>query len=347
MDRGDAGAMTERTRVALTIAGSNSGAGAGVQADIRTFAALGVYGASVITAVTAQNTRGVRAVHAMPPEIVRAQIAAVLDDFDVAAIKIGMLADAGVVGAVAAALSPPSPRSGEGVAEGDGWGVESRTHEAQNRANVRASRRASAERPTPHPSASPPPSPAKLEKGSASRRAFIVFDPVLAASSGDALAATGLIEAVRAHLLPLVDCLTPNLAEAAALLARDQARTEVEMIEQGHALLALGPGAVLMKGGHLPGDEAIDLLVTAAGLHRFAAPKVASANTHGTGCTLSSAIAAYRVRGLPLVEAVAAAKAFVREAIERGASLALGAGPGPVLQAPLVALAPTSGDETR
>ncbi len=277
MDRGDAAQVTPeaiaRTPIALTIAGSDSGGGAGIQADLRTFAALGVYGASAITALTAQNTLGVRAIHIVPPDIVRAEIDAVLEDFDVAAIKIGMLASAAIAEAVAGALA-----------------------------------------------------------GSA----FVVYDPVLAASSGDALAGTGLIEAVRAKLLRRIDCLTPNLPEAAELLGGAEATSEADMIEQGQALRALGPRAVLMKGGHLDGPDAVDLLITAEGVRRFVAPRIASANTHGTGCTLSSAIAAYIVNGAPLAEAVAAAKAFVREAIERGAKATLGAGPGPLLQAPLL-----------
>jgi len=286
MDRRDAARVTARSPIALTIAGSDSGAGAGVQADLRTFAALGVYGACAITALTAQNTLGVRAVHAAPAEIVRAQIDAVLDDFDVAAIKIGMLANAEIVEAVAAGL--PSPLSGEG-------------------------------------------------------RPFIVYDPVLAASSGDGLAGPGFAEAVRARLLPLVDCLTPNLSEAAALLDAAFARSEAEMVEQGTALLALGPRAVVMKGGHLEGDVAADILVAAGGFDRFAAPKIASPNTHGTGCTLSSAIAAFIVLGSPLQEAVPAAKAFVMGAIERGRSARLGAGAGPLMQLPLIASAPQGG----
>ncbi len=201
MDRGDAAQVTPeaiaRTPIALTIAGSDSGGGAGIQADLRTFAALGVYGASAITALTAQNTLGVRAIHIVPPDIVRAEIDAVLEDFDVAAIKIGMLASAAIAEAVAGALA-----------------------------------------------------------GSA----FVVYDPVLAASSGDALAGTGLIEAVRAKLLRRIDCLTPNLPEAAALLGGAEATSEADMIEQGQALRALGPRAVLMKGGHLDGPDAVDLL---------------------------------------------------------------------------------------
>ena len=147
---------------------------------------------------------------------------------------------------------------------------------------------------------------------------FIVYDPVMIASSGEALSEAGFVEAIRRELLPIVDCLTPNLAEAAALLGEPLARTEADMTRQGEALLKLGPRAALMKGGHLDGDEAVDLMVTREGVRRYAAPRVASRNLHGTGCTLSSAIAANVVLGMALPEAVAAAKAFVSEAIERG-----------------------------
>jgi hydroxymethylpyrimidine/phosphomethylpyrimidine kinase len=270
-----------RLQVALTIAGSDSGSGAGVQADLKTFAALGVHAATAITALTAQNTGGVRAIHLFSPEFVRAQIDAVLDDFEVAAIKIGMLGSAAIVEAVSARLGASSPR---GRREGRGQG------------------------------------------------AFVVYDPVMVASSGDALSGAGFVEAARERLLPRVDCLTPNLGEAAALLGAPLATNESGMAGQGRALLALGPRAVVMKGGHLPGEDAIDLLVTEDEILRFAAPKLASGNLHGSGCTLSSAIAAYVVLGRPLAEAVAAGKAFVRQAIERGRDLRLGGGTGPLVQ---------------
>jgi hydroxymethylpyrimidine/phosphomethylpyrimidine kinase len=157
----------------------------------------------------------------------------------------------------------------------------------------------------------------------------------MVASSGDALAGAGFIDAVKARLLPLVDCLTPNLAEAAALIGAPLAQDEAEMARQGAALLKLGPRAVLMKGGHLTGAEAVDLLVTAGAVRRFAAPRLSSRNLHGTGCTLSSAIAAHVVLGAFLPEAVAAAKEFVGNAIERGREPRFGAGAGPLLQFPL------------
>ena len=284
MDCGDAASVNQRLPVALTIAGSDSGGGAGIQADLKTFAALGVYGASVVTALTAQDTRGVRAIHFPPPGIVGAQIEAVLDDFAVAAIKIGMLGSAEIAGVAAERLSFLLARRARLAAEGG---------------------------------------------------ALIVYDPVMIASSGDALSGAGFVEAIGQELLPLVDCLTPNLAEAAALLGEPIALSEPDMARQGAALLKLGPRAVLMKGGHLEGKEAVDLLVTPEGVRRYAAPRLDLRNLHGTGCTLSSAIAANAVLGASLPEAVASAKAFVRQAIERGRDITLGAGPGPLVQARL------------
>ena len=299
MGGGDAAGVTARLPIALTIAGSDSGAGAGIQADIKTFAALGVYGASVVTALTAQSTRGVRAIHYPPPDIVGSQIDAVLEDFDVAAIKIGMLGTATTVEAVAERLSflssPPSP-----------------------------TRRGSKNLLPPAEGAP-----------KARNTAFILYDPVMAASSGDPLSGVGFVETVLANLLPLVDCLTPNLAEAAALLGEPVARSEAGMTRQGEALLKLGPGAVVMKGGHLAGQEAADLLVTKDAVVRFAAPRLRSRNLHGTGCTLSSAIVANIVLGAALPDAMASAKAFVRQAIERGEVIVLGSGAGPLIQTEL------------
>jgi hydroxymethylpyrimidine/phosphomethylpyrimidine kinase len=285
MDSGDAAGLNQRLPIALTIAGSDSGGGAGIQADLKTFAALGVYGASVVTALTAQNTRGVRRIHFPTPEMVADQIDMVLEDFDVAAIKIGMLGNAMIAKVVAERLSAELTRQ------------------------------------------------RRLMPDSAGE--FIVYDPVMTASSGDPLSGASFVETVGASLLPLVDCLTPNLAEAAALLGETIARSEADMARQGKALLKFGPRAVLMKGGHLDSDEAIDLLLTDNAVHRFAAPKLASKNLHGTGCTLSSAIAANFVLGASLPEAVSAAKAFVRQSIERGRDVTLGAGPGPLIQTEL------------
>ena len=266
--------MTGRTPVALTIAGSDSGGGAGIQADLKTFAALGVHGTSALTSLTAQNTLGVRAVHIVPAMIVTAQIDAVFEDFDVGAVKIGMLANLQIVEAVAGALRRYRPR-------------------------------------------------------------FVVLDPVMIASSGDPLIAPEALSAMTAQLFPLLDCLTPNLSEAAALLGRAVAGDEPAMIEQGRALLALGPRAVLMKGGHLESAEAVDILITPTGMRRYAGVRSPSRNLHGTGCTLSAAIAANIVNGKRLEEAVGEAKAFVARAIEAGRGLTLGSGPGPLWQGPL------------
>ena len=266
--------MTRQTPVVLTIAGSDSGAGAGIQADLRTFAALGVYGVSALTAVTAQNTREVRVVHDVPAAIVAAQIAAVFEDFNVAAVKIGMLPGSEIVEAVADALLGFSPRA-------------------------------------------------------------VVLDPVMIASSGAALIGPAAVTAMKSRLFPLVDCLTPNLSEAAALLGDEIAHDEAGMIAQGLALLELGPRAVLMKGGHLESADPVDILVTRAGIRRCPGARIASRNLHGTGCTLSAAIAAHIVLGCELVEAVASAKAFVARAIEAGRDVTLGSGPGPLLQSPL------------
>jgi hydroxymethylpyrimidine/phosphomethylpyrimidine kinase len=263
--------MTQRP-IAFSIAGSDSSAGAGVQTDLKTFSALGVYGATAITAITAQNSAGVRAIHMVPAPIVSAQIDAVFEDFDVAAVKIGMLGAPEIALAVAANLG--------------------------------------------------------------ARQAFVVYDPVLSSSSGGALARAGLMETAKARLLRHVDCLTPNLGEAAALLNAPVTVDEDGMRAQGAALLKFGARAVLMKGGHLEG-EAVDWLITPDGEHRFAAPRIESVHLHGTGCTLSSAIAAYITCGEPLVEAVRLAKIFVRDAIEAGRGGRLGQGAGPLIQMPL------------
>lgn len=258
------------TPIALTIAGSDSSGGAGIQADLKTFTVLGVYGASVLTALTAQSTRGVDAILPVPPEFVTQQIDAVAGDLKIAATKTGMLNDRATVLAVAAGV---------------------RLHAL-------------------HP---------------------LVVDPVMVATSGDMLLQPDAVEAVRHELLPLADVITPNLAEAARLLDRLQATGEEEMEAQARALLALGPKAVLIKGGHGEGSEALDILVTrdAAPL-RLALARVATPNTHGTGCTLSAAIAAYLACGAPLEEAVSAAKRYVHAALKAAAGAKIGTGAGPV-----------------
>ncbi|MCT8972484.1 bifunctional hydroxymethylpyrimidine kinase/phosphomethylpyrimidine kinase [Microbaculum marinisediminis] len=257
------------TAIAVTIAGSDSGGGAGIQADLKTFSALGVYGASVIAALTAQNTRGVTGIHDVPPEFVRAQIDAVFSDLAVDAVKIGMLSQPDTIRAVA-----------EGLA----------AHNVET----------------------------------------IVLDPVMVAQSGDVLLREEAIAVLRADLVPMALVVTPNLPEAARLLDCEEAATEDEMRDQGARLLGLGPKAVLMKGGHGTGAESVDLLVTAAGVTRLAAPRIATENTHGTGCTLSSAIAAGLARGLTLEHAVEGAKAYLTDALRAADRISIGHGHGPV-----------------
>lgn len=257
------------TAVALTIAGSDSSGGAGIQADLKTFAALGVYGASVITALTAQNTQGVWAIHDVPPNFVAAQLDAVCTDLAVGAVKIGMLSKAETIEAIAAGL---------------------------DRHNL----------------------------------AKVVLDPVMVATSGDRLLAPDAVDALRRLLVPRARVLTPNLPEAAALLAAPIAENENDMRRQAHALRALGARAVLLKGGHSGGEESVDLLVEEEGITRLAAPRIATRNTHGTGCTLSAAITAGLAKGLVLREAAHAAKAYLSAALAAADRLAIGQGRGPV-----------------
>jgi hydroxymethylpyrimidine/phosphomethylpyrimidine kinase len=257
------------TVIAVTIAGSDSGGGAGIQADLKTFSGLGVYGASVITAITAQNTRGVAAIHDVPAHMIAAQIDAVFSDLAVNAVKIGMLSAPVAIATVAAGL--------------DRW-----------------------------------------------RATHVVLDPVMIATSGDRLLAADAIDILKRELIPRALVVTPNLHEAAALLGEPLAQNEDEMRAQAQALLGIGAKAVLIKGGHAQSADATDLLVTPAAVVRFTAQKIDTANTHGTGCTLSSAIAAGLAKGLALAEAVADAKAYVTAAIEAADELDIGHGHGPV-----------------
>ncbi|MFU8882263.1 MAG: bifunctional hydroxymethylpyrimidine kinase/phosphomethylpyrimidine kinase [Rhodobacterales bacterium] len=254
--------------IALTIAGSDSGGGAGIQADIKSFSALGVYGASVITALTAQNTRAVTMVEPASPAMIAAQIAAVFDDLDIRAVKLGMLGGAEAIHTVADGLR--------------------------------------------------------------GRAVPVVLDPVMVAKSGDALLPDDAIASLIEALLPRADLLTPNLPEAARLLGCDAAQDVAGMQEQGHALLALGPRAVLMKGGHAAGDTCTDLLITANGTLRLTAPRRTTANTHGTGCTLSAAIAAGLAQGLDMDDAVRRAHGYLQGAIAAADLLHVGQGHGPV-----------------
>jgi hydroxymethylpyrimidine/phosphomethylpyrimidine kinase len=265
----DAAPGPAHTAVALTIAGSDSSGGAGIQADLKTFCAFGVYGASVITALTAQNTHGVQAVEAVSAGFVAAQLSSVLSDLDVRAVKTGMLADAQVAETVARALRavPLLP---------------------------------------------------------------VVMDPVMVATSGDVLLEPGAISALKGALAPLATLMTPNLEEAAVLLGTRRAGSEGEMRDQARALLGLGCRAVLVKGGHGVGVEAVDVLADASGFQTFARPRIDTVHTHGTGCTLSAAIAALLAQGATLADAVRRAKAFVWEALQAGSMLAIGGGRGPV-----------------
>lgn len=258
-------------RAVLSIAGSDSSGGAGIQADLKTFSALGVYGATAITAITAQNTVGVHAQLAIAPEMVQSQIVAVMEDIEPAVIKIGMLANAEVATAVADALSRYS---------------------------------------TP-----------------------IILDPVMVSSSGHRLLSVEAEEVVKRRLLPMATLITPNIPEMEALTSMPLTTLDEKLAAARH-LIALGARAVLLKGGHEDGDIKTDILYrnSAEGIitSHFSAPTIATRNIHGTGCTLSSAIAAYVARGLKLEEAVREAKSYVYEAIRAGADVTIGRGFGPV-----------------
>lgn len=255
--------------IALTIAGSDSSGGAGIQADLKTFSALGVYGASVITALTAQNTRGVDDIHLVPGEFVAAQLDAVLGDLDVRAIKIGMAGGADSVQAIAERLAPL-------------------------------------------------------------KDVPIVLDPVMVATSGDPLLEEQAEAILGDRLLPIADVITPNLLEAARLLDDAPATDGTEMADQARRLHARGCGAVLIKGGHGGGAEAVDILWDGKAHKRLATPRVQTHNTHGTGCTLASAIAAGLARGLMLEAACERAKAYLYEALASTDELEVGSGSGPV-----------------
>ena len=253
----------------LSIAGSDSGGGAGIQADLKTFAALGCFGMTAITALTAQNTCGVRAIHPVPPDMLRAQIDAVLEDIGADAVKVGMLHSPEIVRTVAQAID--------------------RHHLSR-----------------------------------------VVFDPVMVATSGAKLIDDPAIAVLVAELFPRATLITPNLDEAALLVGRPLVCAQ-DMAQAAAELLANGARAVLLKGGHLAGDVVMDLLLPAEGEPLWMqAPRIATANTHGTGCTLSSAIAAHLALGAPLIDAVQQARAFVRQALQAGASVKTGQGEGPL-----------------
>jgi hydroxymethylpyrimidine/phosphomethylpyrimidine kinase len=255
--------------IALTVAGSDPSGGAGIQADLKTFSALGVYGASVVTALTAQNTTGVTGVFAIPSAFIADQFCAVVSDISVAAIKTGMLGDTATVEIVARLLSevPGVP---------------------------------------------------------------VIVDPVMVATSGDVLLSPDAIDAVRQALIPKAALITPNIPEAAKLLDAREAQSEADMQSQAEALKKLGCGAVLLKGGHASTPDAVDVFFDGAISVLLRQPRIETRNTHGTGCTLSAAIAAYLALGKTLQEAVEAAKLFVWAALSSGAALTIGRGNGPI-----------------
>lgn len=258
------------TAIAVTIAGSDSGGGAGIQADLKAFSANGVFGASVLTALTAQNTLGVSAIHDVPPDFVRAQIDAVYSDLAVTATKIGMLSRVDTIEAVASGL---------------------KAHDTGP----------------------------------------VVLDPVMVAASGDPLLADSAVDTLISLLVPLADVITPNLHEAARMLEGAVAESEAEMHDQAERLLGLGAKTVLLKGGHGSGAQSADLFLNRDGNAVWLRDeRIRTDNTHGTGCTLSSALAAGLARGQALAEAVAGAKAYIQAAIAAADTLTIGRGHGPV-----------------
>jgi len=269
LDENAAGAATARYVRVLSIAGSDSGGGAGVQADLKTFGALGCYGMTAITALTAQNTQGVSGIHGVPPAFLKAQLQAVLDDIGVDAVKVGMLHAPEVVEVVA-------------------WAIDHY----------------------------------RLRK--------VVLDPVMVATSGDRLMAAETVQVLVQQLFPRATVITPNLDEAALLLGR--AIDGIDALDEAAtALLALGAPAVLLKGGHLPGNDVLDVLAQADGTRlRLPTSRIATPNGHGTGCTLSSAIACYLAQGLGLAQAVQQARGYILQAIGAGAHVRTGHGHGPL-----------------
>jgi len=257
------------TAIAVTIAGSDSSGGAGIQADLKTFSALGVYGASVITALTAQNTLGVTGIHDVPPAFVAAQIDAVFSDLVVQAVKIGMLSRPEVIETVAAGLD---------------------RHKISQ----------------------------------------VVLDPVMISASGHRLLVPEAVESLQAVLLRRALLITPNLPEAAALLHTEPATSNAQVRRQAERLMKFGPKAVLIKGGHGEGADSVDVLLDEEGFLELSAPRIATNNSHGTGCTLSSAITAGLAKGLGLRDAVKAAKAYLTSAIRHSNELHIGKGHGPV-----------------
>ena len=259
----------KNTPIAITIAGSDSGGGAGIQADLKSFSALGVYGGTVITALTAQNTTGVQGIHAVPTDFVAQQMDSVYDDLYVDATKIGMLAHSEIIETVASNLTAKGAKN-------------------------------------------------------------IVVDPVMVAESGDPLLETSAVDTLKSTLFPIAHCITPNLHEAAHILNKDIATTLDDMQSQAEQIIKLGCDAVLIKGGHFAGEDATDVLLTADGFEHFSAPRFQTKNTHGTGCSLSSAITAHLARGYDLQKSVNYSKTWLTNAIKNADALSIGHGYGPV-----------------
>ncbi|BCL70819.1 Hydroxymethylpyrimidine/phosphomethylpyrimidine kinase [Vibrio nigripulchritudo SFn27] len=256
--------------IVLTIAGSDSSGGAGIQADIKSISATGGYACSVITALTAQNTQGVSGIHSVPVEFVEQQLDSVFSDLNVIAVKVGMLNDAQIIKSVARRLRQYQPQ-------------------------------------------------------------YLVVDPVMVATSGDKLLEDSAVETLKQELIPLATLITPNLPEAAVLTGLDLPDNEDDMVAMTDALKATDALNILLKGGHLETDDSsTDLLITSQKISRFSAKRHASKNTHGTGCTLSSAIASYLAQGQPLEQAVSMAKNYITKAIAHADELEVGNGRGPV-----------------
>ncbi|MGR5146975.1 bifunctional hydroxymethylpyrimidine kinase/phosphomethylpyrimidine kinase [Photobacterium alginatilyticum] len=263
-------AIPSKTPITLTIAGSDSGGGAGIQADIKAISATGSYACSVITALTAQNTQGVSGILAVEPEFVEQQLDSIFTDLDVKAVKVGMLSDSNIIHVVAAKLRQYQPK-------------------------------------------------------------HLVVDPVMVATSGDLLLQQDAISSLKAELLPLADVITPNLPEAAALLGVAIPHSEQEMADMVDGLREIGAKSVLLKGGHLEQDtHSTDLHILSNDVVRISTPRIDTQNTHGTGCTLSSAIASFLAQGIELTAAVQNAKTYITKAISHADELEVGSGHGPV-----------------
>ena len=258
-----------KTPIALTIAGSDSGGGAGIQADLKAFSALGAYGCSVITALTAQNTQGVQGIYDVEPSFIKQQLDSIFSDLSVEAVKVGMLSQPGVIRTVAESISQ--------------YAVDQ-----------------------------------------------LVVDPVMVATSGDVLLQQEAIQTLIKELLPKASLVTPNLPEAAVLLGQDKPESPEQMMDMIEPLLELGAKAVLLKGGHLSGTKAVDFYHDGKALHRLESEWVETRNTHGTGCTLSSAITALLARGYTITDAVMEAKQYITAAIAHADQLNIGHGHGPV-----------------